>query len=156
MKLRTPILHFACLMYLAVLIAPVHAGETRLQDFIRNFDEMDLEQTARAEWLGPKSPFAPYLKHSVVEALGESERALYGKAFNAGACRMVRMLGTIGFLNRYSHLALAFERSNVRAIFGVYILPILTPDQERCTPNHRGQNHLPFRPEMPARPNPHG
>lgn len=148
--MRAPTLLLTFLLCVAGTGTPADARDNRLSEFLRNFERLDTGQATRTEWLGSKSPFAPYLDHSVVEALGETERELYGRAFNVGACRVVRMLGTVGFLNAYPYLALALERHKIRAAFEVYILPHLSRNQGACIPS-KALDKLPQRPENPSR-----
>jgi len=124
----------AMLCLVVLLTSPALATDPRLQTFLGKFAEFDAQPHLRADWLGPDSPFAPYFDKPFIDGLGERERALYGQAYSQGACRIARIVATVGFLNQYPFLTPAFEVNDIRAAFEVYILPKLDRDPSPCIP----------------------
>ena len=130
---------------------PASAADPRLQKFLTQFTEFKAQTRPRSAWLGPGSPFAPYLDKPFIDGLGERGRVLYGHAYSQGACRMARTVATVGFLNHYPFLASAFDRTEIRAAFEVYILPKLDKDPYPCIPAEQDRDE-PDRPLPPLIP----
>ena len=117
-------------------------ADPRLERFNDAYSQIKrLDRPTQKDWLGPQSPFAPYLSTRVVDGLGRLERALLAEVLGQeGDCNLVDMLGTIGFLTQHPFLTEAFDQSVVQSTFDTYVvmrlLPCCSRDRSGKRPNY--------------------
>ena len=121
-------LAIACtVLALKVPASGASAEDNRVTRFMEAFERLDPQDDKHAVWVGPESPFAPYLSPPFMDGLSERARQLYKRALGLGACLLARRLAIVGFLANHPHLRPVFRHTRVRFAFDLHVWPEHSP-----------------------------
>ncbi len=109
------------------------AATSASDSFLHQFEQFAIDEDSSAlDWVGPDSPWYPYLGRDFAEGIPSGSRAQFENAVRQGRCDMVLTQLQRGLLGLYPDLLLLFANERVRTNFEDKILKQHASAYQRC------------------------
>ncbi len=130
LKRTAPIAALFGMLMFGLTDRPQAAGDVPLSDAVHRLVDFS---DSPIDWLGPLSPWRPFLHRQFSEGLDNDQRQMSETYQFAGACEVVMSLELQGFLALYPKQAEDILDPGVLRVFETEIVPRFSHAHRRCT-----------------------